>query len=220
MTRILFYGDPHGVFGPLHRAVSEERPDVVLILGDLDTDDLLRDLEPVLASGAEVRFIHGNHDFDRAIWYDGLFANALAQDHYLQGRIDTLKGLRVAGLGGHFRSKVWMPPEAPRYARRADLLAATRKGDLWRDGLPLRIRGSIFAEDLVALQNAGQADILITHEAPTSHRHGHTVIDDLAKRLGVRLIVHGHIHENYDGVTRDGIPVRGVDAGTCWIWES
>lgn len=64
-----------------------------------------------------------------------------------------------------------------------------------------------------------RADVLVCHEAPTSHPHGFGGMDDLAKAMGVRLIVHGHHHHGYIGASRDGIEVRGLGGEECWRLE-
>ena len=57
-----------------------------------------------------------------------------------------------------------------------------------------------------------QADILVTHEAPSSHPAGRAALDALARSMGVRLIVHGHHHVNYLATAEDGLQVLGVAA--------
>ena len=47
-----------------------------------------------------------------------------------------------------------------------------------------------------------QADILVTHEAPGYHPHGFEALDRLAKKLGVRMAVHGHQHDTLDSSAR------------------
>ena len=56
------------------------------------------------------------------------------------------------------------------------------------------------------------ADVLITHEAPSSHRSGAAILDDLARSMGARLIVHGHHHIGYRATAADGLQVQGVAA--------
>jgi len=80
----------------------------------------------------------------------------------------------------------------------------------WRGGLSLRHRVSIWWEDYERLSRQ-RADILVTHEAPVSYpRYGYREIDDLARRMKVKLIVHGHHHTDYQAQTSDGIGVIGV----------
>ena len=76
-------------------------------------------------------------------------------------------------------------------------------------GLPLRQRDSIFPEDFRALVGK-RADILVAHEAPSTHQHGFAALVDLARALRVPLVVHGHHHTSLQAVTPDGIAVIGL----------
>ena len=99
-----------------------------------------------------------------------------------------------------------------------------RPEDRWRDGISRRHRSSIFPDDYQRLFGCQSADILVTHKAPAAHPHGWQVIDELAKTLGVRLLVHGHHHEDIDyvgqGLMNAGAPFRafGVDKGSHLRW--
>jgi predicted phosphodiesterase len=55
-----------------------------------------------------------------------------------------------------------------------------------------------------------RADVLVTHEAPSNHEFGFPVIDELAERMGVKMIVHGHHHRAYEATLPNGIAVVGV----------
>jgi len=68
---------------------------------------------------------------------------------------------------------------------------------------------AIWPEDVDRL-SATRADVLVAHEAPSSHPTGKAVIDGLARRMGARLVVHGHHHVNYRARARDGLEVLGV----------
>jgi hypothetical protein len=121
----------------------------------------------------------------------------------------TVGTLRIAGLGGVFKKRIWLPPAAPVYASRAALLRSLAHHQGWRRGVPLRHRDAIFPEDIAALAGL-RADILVCHDAPSSHPFGSAAIDDLAFTIRVRLIVHGHHHASLRGVTADGIRVIGL----------
>lgn len=215
--KLLFYGDPHGEWRPLQQAVSQHIPDAVVLLGDMD---LVRPLEQEVAGFAgKVWWIHGNHDchsLARVGWYDSLFGSALA-GHALHGRVTELGGLRVAGLGGHFQQSIWHPAHNIRFSHREHWLAANPASARWRSGLPIKARAAIWWEDYERLFGQ-QADILVLHEAPSCHRYGFAVLDELAEAMGVRWIVHGHHHEDYDGVLGD-ICVRGVGKATPWLLQ-
>ena len=219
---ILFYGDPHGQWQSLFEAVAQHRPDVVILLGDMGLDEPLRQkLAPVWSMVGQWRWIYGNHDADNKAYYDFLFGD------YLQGslhcRTDMLGGRIVGGLGGVFKSKVWSPRlEGDRDASSCnsaeDMIKRTARFDRWQGGLPLSQRDTIFPADAKKLRGL-RADILVTHEGASSHPHGFVGIDDLAHAMGATLVVHGHLHKNYNGVTRDGIHVRGVGEATPWLLD-
>ena len=131
----------------------------------------------------------------------------------------TLGGWRIAGLPGVFKPRVWDPAEPPpSFRSRSAFQAALRPGKAWRGGLPLFHRDTIFPEDFDRL-SALRCDILVTHEAPSSHRHGFAVIDSLAASCGARLIVHGHHHQSYDALLRNGIRVRGLGLAEAWLLD-
>ncbi len=194
-------GDPHGNFQPLLNASAVHQPSAVILMGDCD---LTTSLEHVLGELAErTWWIPGNHDGDSKQYYVNLFNSTLAERN-LNGRVVEIEGVKIAGLGGVFRGQIWHPDSGVRYHAREDYLSQLRQRDRWRDGgMPLRRRVSIWPEDVERLRGQ-QADVLITHEAPSCHHHGFSVIDDIAEAMGVRLIVHGHHHKAYDATVCDG----------------
>ncbi|MDG4867608.1 metallophosphoesterase [Guyparkeria sp. 1SP6A2] len=205
MRRFLFHADSHGAFEPLQQAIEEVRPEALFLLGDYE---LVGPLDEQLAGFAgPVHWIHGNHDTEREDWYDYLFDS----DHTsLDGQVSIVNGIRVAGLGGVFKKKVWYPGQGePRYISRESCLAQTGKGNRWRGGLPRNLRSAIFPADWERLAFQ-QADILILHEPPESHQYGHVALGDLARAMGVSLVVHGHMHEDYEAEIAGGIRVVGL----------
>ncbi|WFU04563.1 metallophosphoesterase (plasmid) [Rhizobium sp. CB3171] len=211
MNTIAFFGDPHGDFSPVRRLVKSAPPRHALFLGDFDLerplDEELRDLTQ---SGAEVHFIHGNHDADREEWHDYVFHSSLTSQN-IASRVVSIDGIRIAGLGGVFHADIWHPRDGtgdPKFTSRTDYLDLNRR-KAWRNGLPLRHRSTIFPEDFNALAGL-EADILISHEAPSCHRYGHFEIDDLAEVLGAKVIFHGHQHEDYRATLPNGIKVIGL----------
>jgi len=213
---ILFCGDAHGQFAHILKAVQEHRPAAVILLGDLQARRPLHiELEPILGQ-TDIWFIHGNHDTDSEADHDHLFGSALAERN-LHGRAVEIAGLRIAGLGGVFRGKVWAPPAPAAFEHPNDYMAHCRKGNFWRGGLPLTQRSTIFPVDYNRL--AGErADILVTHEAPSAHPHGFGAIDELARSLGVSTSFHGHHHDRLDysaermrlGFDAFGVGLRGI----------
>jgi len=176
-AKIFFCGDLHGKFEHLIDAVHRHRPDAVVLAGDIQARrPLEQELSDVLHM-SDVWWIPGNHDTDSDADYDNLYDSQLAERN-LHGRVVTIAGVRVAGLGGIFRGQVWMPPDAPRFASEQEYLLQCGKGNYWRGGLPRRHRSSIFwniFHDLLG-QNA---DVLVSHEAPACHTHGFPQISAL-----------------------------------------
>ena len=63
--------------------------------------------------------------------------------------------------------------------------------------------------DIEAIENE-QADILICHEAPKPHPMGFRVINQLAEKLGVRHVFHGHHHDNVEYKTNFPYKITNV----------
>lgn len=212
---IAIIGDPHGDYSCLRRLLEAGAPSAAVFLGDMDLEVPFDDeVRPLTKAGTAVRYIHGNHDTDREEWHDNLFCTPLGVSGNLTGRVEEIAGLRVAGLGGVFREKIWHPKNGegiPRFRTRQEFIDANRRS-LWREGLPRGQRSSIFPEDVEALADE-TADVLVTHEAPSCHRYGFAEIDLVAEVLGVRLVVHGHHHESYEAKLPSGIRVVGLAKG-------
>lgn len=211
MRDVLVYGDPHGEWEPLLRACRDDPPEGVLILGDCDLDvPLRRKLSFLFDAGIKVRWIPGNHDKDDEGRHDNLFL-----DHPVGNLHATwcrLGGLIFAGLGGIFKERVWAPrfdEGSPSFATRREFLRGLPASHRWRGGLPLRMRDCIFPEDVSALSML-RADVLISHEAPSSHPYGFVGVDMAARACRARLIVHGHHHESRVARLGDGTRVRGL----------
>ena len=201
-------GDPHGEWRPLLEAVEEERPSAIIILGDCDlTRPLHTELAAVFEAGVEVAYLYGNHEKNSPEYWDNL-----VEDHpsgLLHAQVRQLGTYEIAGLAGVFKQKIWLPPDEPVFDSRAAFVDKLAHYERWRRGLPLRHRDAIFPEDLGAL-GSKRADILVAHEAPSTHRHGFSALDDLARELRVRLVVHGHHHRSSMDTTSDGIRVIGL----------
>lgn len=211
MGGVIVYGDPHGEWRPLLQACARCRPDAVVILGDCGLEVPLREqVKPVLDAGTGVFWIPGNHDCDTPEAYDRLWGDH--PDGDLHGRQRQVADLAVAGLGGVFKERVWYPRAgvaAPVHATRRDCLRGIARTDRWRGELPLRLRDAIFPEDVESMHGT-RADVLVTHEAPSCHRHGFVGIDVAAALCGARLVVHGHHHEGYVGTLPGGVQVIGL----------
>jgi len=121
--------------------------------------------------------------------------------------------LIFADLGGVFKECVRCPrfeASRPMFATRRHYLRQLPHNGRWRGGLPLRVRDAIFPDDVEALRGL-RADVLVTHEAPSSHRHGFDGIDIAAEACRARLVVHGHHHEDSARtIPSGGVQVRGL----------
>ena len=214
--KLLVVGDPHGHYKDVFKVVKEKKPQAVIFLGDMGADAPLEEVLEEILDKTEVWFIHGNHDTDTDDEYDFTFGSQLA-DRNLHGKVVDIAGFRVAGLGGVFRSKVWHPGAndgIPKWDKRESYMyyqpsniknSAQRYG-----GLPRQHNSSIWYED-VELLSQQQADILVTHEAPSCHRYGFEVLDQLAFSMGVKRLFHGHHHEHYQDEISNSEQVIGVD---------
>ena len=206
-NRILFAGDPHGNFKPLIAAVHAHKPEAVVLLGDYDLDKPLENCLRDILDLTEIWWIPGNHDFETPSKYKNLFHSALA-DRSLHLRVIEVAGLRIVGLGGIFLGRVWYPPMQPRWKNKAHYLNTQRQNNKHID-LSLKYKSAIWHDEFHALK-ALKADILVSHEAPGSHRHGFHVIGELAAAMEVKTIFHGHLHENYSSIIKKNIHVHGV----------
>jgi len=223
---ILFYGDPHSNWAPLLYSVNELRPKSVFIFGDLidktqgpkaleDTRQVLLEL---LNKQIDVRIVLGNHDADT----DAIFNLVFEEFGSLicHGTVLELEqqGLRVACLGGVFRGKIWDPniQSHPPFYSQAEWLRKNVKTAHFKGGVARKHRTSIFPETFETLRHT-HADILITHEAPSTHPFGFKVLDDLAMDLGSKLIIHGHHHKVSKDIACGGkIAVRGLGLAEVW----
>lgn len=221
--RIFFCGDTHRSFGHIIDLVAEHRPAAIVLLGDLQAQRPLHEELASIRGLTEIWWIHGNHDTDSDADYDNLFGSQLA-DRNLHGRVAEIAGLRVAGLGGIFRSQIWLPGSATRTEQRRfespdDFIVQCGKGNRWRGGLPRKHRSTIFPSEYEALATQ-QADILVTHEAPSCHPNGFAAIDALACALGVQKSYHGHHHDRIDYSGEwEALGFQAIGVGFCSVTD-
>ena len=218
---IYFMGDIHGNFDRVIDAVQRDRPDAIVLLGDMECD---RPLHLILASIkdiTEIWWIPGNHDVDRPEFWANLVESDLANRN-LQGRVQQVAGVKVAGLGGVFRQEIWYPPHPANFTtysefEKARLPPRRPRADQGEGGKRLKHQSSIFPDVYAGLMRQ-RADILVTHEAPSCHPHGFATIDELAKAMRVRTMFHGHQHDCLDystwnrqqGIDAFGVGLRGI----------
>lgn len=214
---IIVAGDPHGNFTPIIRACSAGDPGTLILLGDCELQVPLHHmLGSLFALGWQVHWILGNKDTETATVFDHLAGDFPEGD--IGGKVIEVAGLRIAGLGGVFKPRIWHPPEAPSFNTRHEFMLSLPAREHWRDGLPLWHRDSIFPEDFARLAQH-RFDVLVAHEAPSCHHHGFAAIDRLAEVAAARLIVHGHHHESYNARLGNGIEVRGLAVAESWVLE-
>ena len=207
-NKILFAGDPHGKFSQINDAAIEYKPEAIVLLGDICTDKPLEEyLQPALRE-AKIYWIQGNHDFSSKLYFKNLFNSSLAE-HSLHLKVVEVAGVRIAGVGGIFLGKMWYPPSIPKFKSLNDFLA-TQPSNIRKQGGNLKHKSTIFYDDIEKLKQF-KADILVTHEAPSCHKYGFKVLDELAKKMGVKKIIHGHHHEYYKSTINDEIEVFGVN---------
>ncbi len=220
MPHILFFGDNHGHFDHIIEAVEREKPDAIVLLGDVQAQRPLEvELAPILGKTI-IRFIHGNHDTDSDFDYRHLFESKLA-DANLHGRVEEIAGVRIAGLGGVFRGKIWSPPEPPKVDSYADWMRSTKprhgETNLVHETQARTHHSTIFWDVYSRLWDQ-KADVLVTHEAPSVHPHGVAAIDDLARAMGLQATFHGHHHDSLDYRAEwDRLGFEAYGVGFCGI---
>ena len=172
--RILFAGDPHGDFEPLIAAVETHQPEAVVLLGDYELKEPLEQCLKAIKDKTQIWWIPGNHDFDLPIHHHNLFNSQLA-GWGLHLKVKEIAGLRIAGLGGIFLGRVWYPPRAPKWQSKQHYLSSLSVKHE-PEQLSLKYQSAIWYDEWVALKKL-KADVLVTHEAPRSHKHGFIAID-------------------------------------------
>ena len=234
--KLLFCGDPHGQIQFAVDGAIQSGADVLVLLGDIEPVCPLHVLvEPILASAIKVLWIPGNHDADSDEMWFRVWGSDLAHAN-LHARVEELMdGTRIAGLGGVSREEVWHPTGAsarrgePAFLSPSAHADATPRQHRWRGTGPHRKHwGTIYPDQLNSLSDQ-RADILVTHEAPGYHPHGFDLLDDLARAMGAKVVIHGHHHDAIDSSARwhkqgfrsYGVGLRGLsllDTAT-WSWS-
>jgi predicted phosphodiesterase len=199
LRRIWFVGDVHGEFKYVVRSLmtAAVQPSWIVFVGDIDISHkpLREMLEPIKRwdPAIQVAFIPGNHDADSYEHWEMLHDSGDAIS--IHGQVMEMEEVRVAGLGGHFVGRVWMPPLEPVIHSREEALGGG--AFRYRDGQrpsPTYL-SAIYASEVGRLSQQ-RADILVTHEAPSCHPHGHTELDMLARSLRAQRMFHGHHHDD------------------------
>lgn len=222
---IVFVGDIHRRWDYVVKGLAAlpAPPRAVVLLGDMECHRPLDELvAPILDAGVELHWICGNHDYDGGpeMWRNlcDPALNPRTHGMGLNGVVREIGGLRIGGLSGTFRSRVWLPPHEPRLTHRRQMAEdCLTIGPGWSEAQCLAMGEAlnamaIWPEDAEALVTQG-CDVLVTHEAPSSHPMGSAALDALARAAGAKLIIHGHHHCNYRLRASDGLVVQAVAAG-------
>jgi Icc-related predicted phosphoesterase len=185
--RVGALGDIHGDFVSVRR-IMRQHPDIPFWLCVGDVADAAGRYEPF---DAPLYWIKGNNEnFD-------LIASGDLPDglHYIpNGTLQTVGGLRVAGLGGTFAPTM--------YETAASELLHPKKGTAQATELADRRRHFV-REEVAACTRMTEVDILLTHEAPRPFRVGHggrgndagkTPINEILAAMRPRLHLFGHHH--------------------------
>ncbi len=225
MNKIFFCGDNHGNFRHIVQAVEEHRPDAIVLLGDIQAPRPLEvELAPIIRK-TEIHFIYGNHDTDSPEDYANLFESKLAHFN-LHGRVVEVAGVRIAGLGGVFRGKVWYPPTPADHLSYNAFTSELDRRQAWQKRHPDYMRtqrrthrSTIFPDVYDALSDLS-ADVLVTHEAPSCHPNGFEALDLLAQAMGAKVAFHGHHHDRLDYSNKwESLGFRAFGVGFCGITD-
>lgn len=225
LRKLWFAGDVHNGFDYVEESLRgaaelSDKPWWIVFLGDLDLQDKsfaevvkrLKDIQPSI----KVAYIYGNHDGDTHEKWELLkdCGDAVA----LHGVAVDLDGIRVAGIGGNFLGRVWMPPNPPVFANRDEAYSSRPKHHTPRPSL----RSAIYFDEVKALQR-NRTHILVTHEAPSCHYHGWEVFDETARVMGAYRLFHGHTHDDMSeqyafsrerlGFDARSVPFRAIKNG-------
>jgi Icc-related predicted phosphoesterase len=169
----------------------DTRPDLVVSCGDLPWEDLERIVD---VANVPLVFVPGNHDpalvsATPALAWPPMLANPNLEDPpgpqgciSVDGRIEDVAGLRVAGLGGSIRYR----PGPNQYSQR-EMRGRARR-------LTRRAR-------LRRVRDGKGVDVFVAHSPPRGlgdeddpPHHGFEAFHGLAARLKPKLFLHGHIH--------------------------
>jgi Icc-related predicted phosphoesterase len=193
-------GDIHGDFDSARRIVRQH-PEVSfwLCVGDV-ADDAGR-YEPL---GAPVYWIKGNNEnFD--LIASGSFPDGL--HHIPNGTLQTISGLRVAGLGGTYAPTMFELPAAELPHPKKGTAKATDASDR---------RRHFVRQEVDACKIMTDVDILLSHEAPRPYvvgrgnDAGKTPINEVLAAMKPRLHLFGH-HHRFTEAERQGVRSLGLD---------
>lgn len=168
------------------------RYDLVISCGDLGISYL--DCVATLAN-APLLYVRGNHD----VGYEG---DPRLGGTDLDGRVERVGGLRIAGLEGSldYRGGIVGYSQAEMRHRAVGL------------GLRAALTGGI--------------DVLVTHTPPRGHgdlpdgpHQGFDAFNGLLDWLHPKVMLHGHVHLNYDMIERERLHPSGTRLVNAFGWQ-
>jgi predicted phosphodiesterase len=199
-------GDIHGDFSSVRR-IMRQHPDIPFWVSVGDLADADGRYEPV---DSPLYWIKGNNENFDAIASGDLPAGL---HHIANGTIETVMGVKVAGLGGTYAPTM--------YQLRAADLPHPRKGTVQATALADRRRHFV-REEVDACARLTDVDILLTHEAARPYVIGHgpggrpgndagkTPINEVLAAMKPRLHLFGH-HHRFTEQERQGVRSVGLD---------
>ncbi len=173
-----------GNFAPILRACAARPPGTLILLGDCDLPaPLAQILAPAIGQGWDVRWILGNHDTETEAAYD----NLTTHPGDLGLRVTTIGGLRIAGLPGRLQAE-GLAPRPTRPPRPSTPAPPSRRPTPRRSlaRRPAAVSPRHHFPRGFRAPGRPRFDILVSHEAPSSHPHGFAVIDALAEACGAQ----------------------------------
>jgi Icc-related predicted phosphoesterase len=194
-------GDIHGDFASVDRILAAHA-DVPFWVCVGDVADASGAYAPC---AAPVHWIKGNNENFDAIAAGDLPVNL----HYLpNGRLVTVEGVRIAGLGGTLAPSWYEAPAAG--------LPHPKKGSARATGLADR-RRHLVREEVEACRAMRGVDVFLTHEAPRPYRvsggrmdMGKTPVNEVLADMRPRLHLFGH-HHRLSEQERQGVRSVGLD---------
>ena len=154
--------------------------------------------------------------FRGEIWYPERSAPAGSEPHY--DSYDVYCQTQSDKFPNRSRKRLAFE-ENPAYAELVTGAHAAMADEI-RCGKELKHLSSIFWKTYEELWGQ-EADILVTHEAPSCHPHGFQAIDELAQAMNVKMLFHGHHHDCLDYRTSDSkLGFKAYGVGFCGITDN
>lgn len=165
--------------------------DLVISCGDLSMSYL--DCVATLAN-APLLYVRGNHD----VRYE---SDPHLGGTDLNGRIERINGLRIAGLEGSLDYR--------------DGIVGYSQGEMRHKAVSLGLRAYL----------TGGIDVLVTHAPPRGHgdlpdgpHRGFDAFNGLLDWLHPQIMLHGHVHLDYGMIDRERVHPSGTRLVNAFGW--